>query len=97
MQAEMAHIHLYFLTLDLRLVAKLLANLKEALLDLTLHSWLELLLHVVQFQILAFEVLERVALLLSVTRLHVFHDRLTVSVLLALISIVEGAISPAWM
>jgi len=88
MQAEMANIHLHLLTLDLCFLAELLANLKEAFLDFTLHAWLELLLHVVQLQVLAFEVLEWVALLLCITRFHVFHDRLAVSVLLALICVV---------
>ena len=50
-QAEMAHVDLHFLAAGLAhvlLVGKLLPNLKEALLDLTLDSRLELLLHIIE-------------------------------------------------
>ena len=42
----------------LTVFAELLPDFEEALLDFPLHSWLELLLHVVKFQVLPFEVLE---------------------------------------
>ena len=47
MQAKMADVHLHFITLSLSFT-ELFANLKEALLYLSLNSRLQLLLHVVE-------------------------------------------------
>ena len=64
-QTEMANVDLNLLLSRLAL-PKLLANLEEAFFDLALYTRLQLLLHIVELKILSFEVLERVALLLSV-------------------------------
>ena len=74
-QTEMANVDLNLLLSRLAL-PKLLANLEEAFFDLALYTRLQLLLHIVELKILSFEVLERVALLLCITWLHVSHDRL---------------------
>lgn len=57
-------------------LAEFLANLEEALFNLAFNTRLQLLLHVVKLEILAFEVLERIAFLLNVGSLHVLHDGL---------------------
>lgn len=74
-QTEMANVDLNLLLSRLAF-AELLANLKEAFFDLALYTGLQLLLHIVELEILSFEVLEWVALLLCITWLHVSHDRL---------------------
>ena len=51
----MADVHLHFITLCLSLT-ELFADLKEALLYLSLDSRLQLLLHVVELEVLAFEI-----------------------------------------
>ena len=71
----MADIHLHFITLRLSLT-KLFADLEEALLYFSLDPRLQLLLHVVEFEVLAFEVFEWVAFLLCITPLHILHDGL---------------------
>ena len=71
----MAHVHLHFLASRLSF-AELLSDLEKAFFYFLLHAWFELLLHVVEFEVLAFEVLEWVAFLLSIAAFHVLHDRL---------------------
>ena len=78
-QAQMADIDLNFLVSSCLTtfaipVTKLLSYLKEALFDLSFNTRLQLLLHVVQLQVLSFEVLEWVAFLIVFTPLHVLHD-----------------------
>ena len=71
----MANVNLDLLIFALAFaLTELLPNLEEALLDFSLDPRLELLLHVVELEVLTLEVLERIALLLGITRLHVAHD-----------------------
>lgn len=65
-QTEMANVDLNLLLSRLAF-AELLANLEEAFFDLALYTGLQLLLHIVELEILSFEVLEWVALLLCIT------------------------------
>lgn len=59
-QAQVTHVHLNFFPVKWNVAPELFANLKKAFFDLPLDTRLELLLHVVKFQILALEILERV-------------------------------------
>lgn len=78
----MAHVHLYFVLASTAApstptclpIAKLLPNLEEAFLDFLFDPRLQLSLHIVELQVLPFEVLERIALLLGVAPLHVLGD-----------------------
>ena len=74
----MAHVDLHFLisgSLATFSLAELLADLKEALFDLSFYAGLELLFHVVELEVLSFEILEWIALLIMLLALHVLHDR----------------------
>ena len=72
-QAQMAHVDLDLLFCCFSF-AEFLSDLEESFFDLSLHPWLQLLLHIVKLKILSFEVLERVAFLFGITRFHVLHD-----------------------
>ena len=87
----MTHIYLNFLAFDRLLSSKLFANLEETFLDLTLNTWLKLFLHIVKLQVLAFEILEGVALLFGVAGLHVLHYWFTLFELVRLLVVIYGA------
>ena len=77
-QAEVADVDLHLFSLNRLLATELLPDLEKSFLDFPFDPWLQLLLHVVQLEVLAFEILKRVALLFGITRLHVLHYRLAV-------------------
>ena len=87
----MAHIHLHFFAFNRDLTSELLANFEETLFDLSFHAWLQLFLHIVKLQVLAFEILEGVALLFGVAGLHVLHYRFTLFELVRLLVVIYGA------
>ena len=66
----MAHVDLNFLSLTatftILLVSKLFADFKKALFYLALNAWLQLFFHIVEFQILALEVLKWVTFLFCI-------------------------------
>ena len=66
-ETEMAHVNLDLLVLIATFtLSKFLSDLKETFLDFTLDAWLQLLLHVVELEVLALEVLQRIAFLFAV-------------------------------
>ena len=66
-ETEMAHVNLDLLVLIATFtLSKFLSNLKETFLNFTLDTWLQLLLHVVELEVLSLEVLQRVAFLFAV-------------------------------
>ena len=77
-QAQVADVDLHFLisgSLATFSFAELFADLKEALFDFSFDAGLELLFHVVELEVLPFEILEWIALLIMLLALHVLHDR----------------------
>ena len=66
-ETEMAHVNLDLLVLIATFtLSKFLSNLKETFLNFSLDTWLQLLLHVVELEVLSLEVLQRVAFLFAI-------------------------------
>ena len=66
-ETEMAHVNLDLLVLIATFtLSKFLSNLKETFLYFSLDTWLQLLLHVVELEVLSLEVLQRIAFLFAI-------------------------------
>ena len=78
MKAKMANVNLNFFPFDRLLATKFLPNFEKALFNLSFNARFELFLHIIKFEVLSFEILERIAFLLCVTCFHVFHYWLTI-------------------
>jgi len=92
-ETQMADVHLHFFSRDGFVATELLPDFEEPFFDLALDAGLQLLLHVVQLQVLAFEVLEWQALFFVFCFLDILHDR---SMLLRLLLLNWVSISAWW-
>ena len=95
-ETYVAHVYLDLLLLAFLLFAVFFLYFKEALFDLSFDAWFELFLHIIKLEVLSFEILERIAFLLSVTSFHVFHNWFTILQLMSA-ACFNCAVSLCWL
>lgn len=73
LENDMGNIYLYLIFFFFRIIIKLLFYFKKTFFDFFFNFWLQLSFHVIHFQILTFEVLQRMSLLLINNFLTIWH------------------------